>query len=228
MFFLSNLCAHSKHKTSIQLMWLDQFEFAGFYVAKEKGFYKEVGIDVDIKKYDASINVLNEVLEKRADFGTNSSSLIVDKANGKNIILLGSIFQSSPLMLLALKNSMIRNLQDIKNKKLMITDEQKDFVSLQSMLISENISLKDLNTIKHSFDVDNLINKNTDLMLAYTTNEPYLLKEKGYESKIFHPKDYGFDFYEEMIFTTKEFAQNNPDLVKDFYNAAYKRLGVCI
>jgi signal transduction histidine kinase/ABC-type nitrate/sulfonate/bicarbonate transport system substrate-binding protein len=222
MFFLSNLYANSKHKTSVQLMWLDQFEFAGFYVAKEKGFYKEVGIDVDIRKYDASINVLNEVLEKRADFGTNSSSLIVDKANGKDIVLLGSIFQSSPLMLLTLKNSMIKNLQDIKNKKLMITDEQKDFVSLQSMLISENISLKDLNTIKHSFDVDDLINKNTDLMLAYTTNEPYVLKEKGYESKIFHPKDYGFDFYEEIIFTTKEFAQNNPDLVKDFYNASIK------
>ena len=43
-------------------------------------------------------------------------------------------------------------------------------------------------------------------MLAYITNEPFLLKEKGYESRVFKPKDYGFDFYEDIIFTTKEFA----------------------
>lgn len=43
-------------------MWLDQFEFAGFYVAKEKGFYEEVGLDVELKKYNSDVNVLDEVL----------------------------------------------------------------------------------------------------------------------------------------------------------------------
>ena len=104
----------------------------------------------------------------------------------------------------------------------MITQEQYEFASLQSMLISENISLKEIKRIKHSFDVDDLINHKTDLMIAYTTNEPFILKEKGYESKIFHPKDYGFDFYEELLFTSKEFATNNPKLVKDFYDATLK------
>ena len=203
-------------------MWLDQFEFAGFYVAKEKGFYEEVGLDVEIKKYDTSINVLNEVLEKRADFGTNSTSLIIEKSKGKDILLLGSLFQSSPLVLIALKDTGINDLKDIKNKKVMITKEQREFASLQSMLISENISLKDINIIEHSFKVDDLINKNTDFMLGYSTNEPFVLKEKGYETTIFHPKDYGFNFYEEILFTTNEFAQNNPKLVKDFYNSTIK------
>ena len=134
-------------------------------------------------------------------------------------MLLGSIFQSSPLILLALKNSNINYIQDIKNKNIMLTKEQQRFATLQSMLISKGVTLNDVNILDHSFDVNDLINKKTDLMLAYTTNEPFLLKEKGYESQIFHPKDYGFDFYEELIFTTKEFAQNNPKLVKDFYNA---------
>jgi signal transduction histidine kinase/ABC-type nitrate/sulfonate/bicarbonate transport system substrate-binding protein len=222
MFLLSSLYSQNLQKTSVQLMWLDQFEFAGFYVAKEKGFYEKAGLDVEIKKYDNSTNVLNEVLEKRADFGVNSTSLIIQKSSEKDLVILGSIFQSSPLILLALKNSQINNLQDIKNKKIMITQEQYEFASLQSMLISENISLKETKRIKHSFDVDDLINHKTDLMIAYTTNEPFILKEKGYESKIFHPKDYGFDFYEELIFTSKEFAANNPKLVKDFYDATLK------
>ena len=222
MFLLSSLYSQNLQKTSVQLMWLDQFEFAGFYVAKEKGFYEKAGLDVEIKKYDNSTNVLNEVLEKRADFGLNSTSLIIQKSSEKDLAILGSIFQSSPLILLALKNSQINNLQDIKNKEIMITQEQYEFASLQSMLISENISLKEIKRIKHSFDVDDLINHKTDLMIAYTTNEPFILKEKGYESKIFHPKDYGFDFYEELLFTSKEFATNNPKLVKDFYDATLK------
>ena len=201
-------------------MWVDQFEFAGFYMAKEKGFYEKIGLDVEIKKYNLSTNVLNEVLEKRADFGVNSSSLIIKKSLGKDIVILGSIFQSSPLIILALKDSRIKNIHDIKNKKLMMTSEQYEAAPLQSMLISENISLKSINLIDHSFNVDDLINKKTDFMMAYTTNEPYLLKEKGYESQIFHPKDYGFNFYEEILFTSKEFANNNPKLVKDFYDAS--------
>ena len=203
-------------------MWLDQFQFAGFYIAKEKGFYKDVGLDVELKKYNSSINVLDEVLNKRADFGTNSSSLIIDKSNGNDIVLLGSVFQSSPLILLALKDSKLQYLEDIKNKTLMISKEQQRFATLKSMLSSKGVELSDMKLIEHSYGVDDLINKKADVMLAYTTNEPFLLKEKGYESTIFNPKDYGFDFYEEIIFTSKEFAKENPKLVKDFYKATIK------
>ena len=219
MFFLLTLNANSLQKTSVQLMWLDQFEFAGFYMAKEKGFYENLGLDVELKKFNIETDVTKEVIEKRADFGTSSSSLLVDISENKNVLLLGSIFQSSPLILLALKDSNINYIQDIKNKKVMLTKEQQKFATLQSMLISKGITLNDVQVLDHSFNIDDLINKKTDLMLSYTTNEPFLLKEKGYESQIFHPKDYGFDFYEELIFTTKEFAQNNPKLVKDFYKA---------
>ncbi|MGE3300709.1 MAG: ABC transporter substrate-binding protein, partial [Arcobacter sp.] len=203
-------------------MWLDQFQFAGFYIAKEKGFYEDVGLDVELKKYNSSINVLDEVLNKKADFGTNSSSLIIDKSNGNDIVLLGSIFQSSPLILLALKDSKLQYLEDIKNKTLMISKEQQRFATLKSMLSSKGVELSDMKLIEHSYGVDDLINKKADVMLAYTTNEPFLLKEKGYESTIFNPKDYGFDFYEEIIFTSKEFAKENPKLVKDFYKATIK------
>jgi ABC-type nitrate/sulfonate/bicarbonate transport system substrate-binding protein/signal transduction histidine kinase len=203
-------------------MWLDQFEFAGFYVAKEKGFYKDLGLEVNLKKFDSNINIVQEVLDKKTTFGTSSSSLIIDKSLGKDIVLLGSIFQSSPLILLALKNSNIKNISDIKNKKIMLTKDQQLFATLQAMLSSKNIQLSDTKILDHSFNVNDLINKKTDLMLAYTTNEPFQLKEKGYGSQIFHPKDYGFDFYEELIFTSKDFANNNPKIVKDFYDASIK------
>lgn len=209
-------------KVSIQFMWHDQYEFAGFYVAKEKGFYKKLGLDVEFKKFTIDTNITNEVVKGYATFGTGSSSLVIDKSNGKDIVLLGTIFQSSPLILLSLKRNDLKNIQDIKNKKIMLTADQQRFATLQSMLASKNVELSDIEIIPHSFNIDDLINNNTDLMLAYTTNEPYILKEKGYEGKIFHPKDYGFDFYEELIFTSSKFANENPKIVKDFYEATIK------
>ena len=59
-------------------------------------------------------------------------------------------------------------------------------------------------------------------MLAYITNEPFYSKKKVIKSKIFAPKDYGFDFYEGIIFTSKEFTLNNPKLVKRFYSATIR------
>ncbi|WP_066167447.1 ABC transporter substrate-binding protein [Aliarcobacter cryaerophilus] len=207
-------------KVSLQLMWLDQFQFAGFYMAKERGFYEKAGLDVEFKKFDNSINVLEEVIENRANFGISSSSLIIDRSNGKDIVLLGAIFQTSPLMLLALENSNLNSLKDFKDKKLMITGEQLDFATFKAMFVSQNVDINSMKIIPHSFNIDDLINKNTDLMLSYTTNEPFLLKEKGYGSKIFYPKDYGFDFYENILFTNNEFAEKNPKIVYDFYKAS--------
>ena len=222
MFFLLTLNANSLQKTSIQLMWLDQFEFAGFYVAKEKGFYQELGLDVEIRKFDANINLTKEVLDGKSDFGLNSSSLVIDKAQGKDVVILGTIFQSSPLVLLALKDSKLKDFNNFKNKKIMITNNQENFAPLLSMLKSQDLLYSDLKFIPHSFNVDDLINHKTDLMSAYITNEVFSLKEKGYDSTIFNPKDYGFDFYDDFIFTSKKFVEQNPETVKKFYKATLK------
>ena len=220
IFFITSLFSQNLQKTSIQLMWLDQFQFAGFYMAKEQGFYENVGLDVEIKKFNSNINITDEVLNKRADFGVNSTSLFVDKSQNKNIVLLGAIFQTSPLMVLALQNSSIDSVQDFKNKKLMITQEQLGFATFKAMLSSNGVNISDMKILPHSYNVDDLIDKKTDLMLSYTTNEPFLLKEKSYESRIFHPKDYGFNFYEELLFTSEELANSKPKLVNDFYKAS--------
>ena len=220
LFLITSLFSNNLQQVSLQLMWLDQFQFAGFYIAKEKDFYQKAGLEVEFKKFHNSTNVLNEVLEKKADFGISSTSLIVDKSKNKDVVVLGAIFQTSPLVLLALENSDLNSLKDLVNKRLMITQEQLEFATLKAMLISQNIDINSIKILPHSLNTDDLVNKNTDLMLSYATNEPFLLKEKGYESKIFYPKDYGFDFYEDLIFTTGEFARNNPRIVKDFYEAS--------
>lgn len=216
------LHASTNRKVTLQLSWLHQFQFAGYYVAKEHGFYKDVGIDIEIKEFDYGMNLLNTINDKKADFAIGRSSLLIDKSNGHDIVALGAIFQNSPLMLLVKDGSGINTLQDLINKKVMITSDAKDSAALVAMLGSRNIRLDDLTVQKHSFNIDDLINNKTDAMASYISNEPIRLDQKGIAYKVFHPKDYGFDFYSDILFTSSKFIKTNPKLTKEFFEATEK------
>jgi len=218
---ISTLYTQELEKVSLQLQWLDQFQFAGYYIAKEKGFYKEAGLDFEIKKFQKDIKTVDEVIENRTTYGVGRSSLLIDRSSGKKIIMLASIFQSSPLVLLT-TNPKIKSIKDIENKRVMVTPEATMGASLRAMMSQKNIYRSNFTQQKHTFNVDDLINKNTDLMASYISNEPFILKEKGISYKIFDPKDYGFDFYSDILFTSEDEIYNNPKRVELFKEASLK------
>ena len=99
---------NNSESVTLQLFWKHQFEFAGFYAAKEKGYYKEAGLEVEIKEYQSGIDVTEEVLSGRAEFGTASSSATLDYLQGKPIKLLANIFKHSAVIFLSQRSSNIR------------------------------------------------------------------------------------------------------------------------
>ena len=218
----SFLDAQDLKKISLQLLWKHQFEFAGFYIAKEKGFYKDIGLDVDIKEYDFGINIAEDVSTQKSDFGVGSSSLILDNANKLDVYLLAPLLQTSPLVLVSKKREDIKTIFDLKNKNIMLTQNQASMASLNAMLKLNNLSNKDFTSQKHSFTIDDLITGRTDAMSIYLSNELYHLIERGIEYNIFNPNDYGFSFYEDILYTSKKLVKKDPKLVKDFYEATIK------
>lgn len=221
LIFITFSFSNEKSNITLQLSWLNQFQFAGYYIAKEKGFYKEVGLDVNIKEFNQKIDLANVIKEKKADFAIGRSSIIINKINGDDIVAIAAIYQDSPLMLLT-TNETIKNIEDFRNKKIMITPDAEFTASITAMLSSNNIHKDDLIMMEHSFDINDLINKRVDLMASYVSNEPIRLQEKGVTYKIFHPKDYGFNFYDDILFTSSEFIKNNPKTTKNFYEATIK------
>ena len=222
LFFLSSLNAKELEKVSLQFLWIDQFQFAGYYVAKEKGFYKDVGLEVELKPFKYGINVTKEVLENKSTYAIGRSSLIIDKANGAKIKLLAAIFQSSPLVLLAMKDSGISNVEDFVHKKIMTTDDASTTASLIAMMKHENVDLAYLKEVKHSFNIQDLVNHKTDLMASYISNEPFILEELGLNYIVFDPKDYGFDFYSDILFTSDDEIKTHEQRAINFRDASLK------
>jgi len=220
--FFSLLLSANNKKITLQLNWLNQFQFAGYYIAKEKGFYNDVGLDVEIKEFTSTTNLVDDIKTNKADFAVGRSSLLVERENGEDVVALGAIFQESPLMLLVRKDANINSVQDLRNKKVMITPDAVFSASLLAMLSANNLKNSDYIVQKHSFDINDLIVGKTDAMASYLSNEPIVLKDKDIDYKIFHPSDYGFHFYSDILFTSSKFIKNNPKITKDFYEASIR------
>uniref|UniRef100_UPI0040484195 ABC transporter substrate-binding protein n=1 Tax=Aliarcobacter sp. TaxID=2321116 RepID=UPI0040484195 len=222
LLLVINLHAQENNKLTLHLDWLNQFQFAGYYIAKEKGYYNEFGLDVDIKEFTVNYDIVNKVMSDKNSYGIGKSSLIIEKFEGNDLVLLSAIFQNSPLVLISLKSSNIKTPKDLKNKKIMITNDAKNSASITSMIVSQGISIEDIEIQKHSFNLEDLITGKTDAMASYLSNEPYLLKKRDIEFNIINPKDYNFDFYEGILFTSKDEINNNPNRAENFTRASLK------
>ena len=207
-------------KVSIQLAWLHQFQFAGYYIAKDKGFYKEAGLDVDIKEFDYGMDVEEEVLTGKSEYGVGRSSLIKFRTEGKKVVALSAIFQSSPMVLIALESSGIKSVKDFVGKKLMMTKTLVETASIHAMITSAHVDENSFVNKKHNFDLDELIDGRVDLYAGYVSNEPYMLKQKNIAYRLFYPSDNGFDFYSDILFTSEKELEEHPLRVKKFREAS--------
>jgi signal transduction histidine kinase len=222
LLLINTIQAQKIEKVSMQFHWLDQFEFAGYYVAKEKGFYRDIGLDVEFKNYKYGMNIIDEVLIGRATYAVGGSDLVLNMSKSIDIKLLFSTFQSSPLVLLTTSKHNIKSISDFKNKRIMITPDAISSVTFTAMMRKGDIKITDLKFQKHSFDINDLIKNKTDLVQSYISNEPYELKRQGIEPIIFDPKDYGFDMYSDIVFTSKYEIENHKQRAINFKEATLK------
>ena len=220
--FTTSLYSENLKKITIQLSWFDQFQFAGYYMAKEKGFYKDLGLVVEIKPFEFGIDIPKEVSDGKIDFAVGRETLILERTNNRNIVALYALFQASPLILMTTKESGINTINDFSNKKIMTTIDDSSEVSLKAMIISNKVKVEDLNFLKHTHNINDLLNKNTDIISAYISKAPFQLNQKSVEYNIFDPKKFGFDMYSDMLYTSENLINSDLNTVLLFKKASLK------
>ena len=152
--FTTSLYSENLKKITIQLSWFDQFQFAGYYMAKEKGFYKELGLDVEIKPFEFGIDIPKEVSDGKIDFAVGRETLILERTKNRNIVALYALFQATPLILISTKESGINSINDFSNKRIMTTIDDSSEVSLKAMIISNKVKIEDLKFLKHTHNIN--------------------------------------------------------------------------
>jgi len=207
-------------KVRLQLKWYHSFQFAGYYAAVEKGYYKDAGLDVELIEGGSALNYSDILLSETADYAIGMPNMLLDFFNGKPIVVLAAIFQHSPLILMTRVDSNLSTPQDLINKSISMSINNNP--SMIAMFLKEGIPLDQINIDGINWDYTLLENKKLDAMVAYITDEPFAFQEKGIQVNIIKPQNYGVDFYGDCLFTTQQNINDNPEQVVAFRKASLK------
>lgn len=204
----------------VQLKWKHAFQFAGFYAAVEKGFYKEAGLDVKLLEGGPETNFADELTSGRSHYAVALSSMLIHRQEGKPLVALGAILQHSPEVLLVPETSGINTPHQMAGRTVAVSPE--DTPALLAMFKNEGLNPDAVKTIPYEFNPPKMLSGEIAGMGAYTINEPFLLKEAKIPYRLIQPRDYGVDFYGDCLFTTESEIKRHPQRVRTFLDATLK------
>ncbi|RLA81164.1 MAG: hypothetical protein DRG78_09650, partial [Epsilonproteobacteria bacterium] len=206
-------------KVSLQLQWKYQFQFAGFIMAKELGYYENEGLEVELLEYDSS-NAIKKLLNNQVDYVLNNSNLIYQEKKLQDVTLLATYFQRSPLIIVTQKE--IKSPLDLKGKTFMTSEDDFYNSSLSILLEHYSINKQNTNVIAPSYNMEDFIEKRVDATTAFRSNELFMLNRRGVAYNIIDPAELGFATNANNLFTTNTYAQNNQEQIKKLLSATKK------
>ncbi len=212
-------CTLAEEQVHLQLRWHHQFQFAGYYAAVKKGFYKKAGLEVILHEGTPERKPVKQVLEGRAEYGVANAELLLSRLQGSPLVALAAIYQHSPSVLLVRKDANVSSPHDLIGKRVMLMEQAVD-ADFVAMFNNEGIKLKDIQVLPSSFNIDDLVNHKVDAFNSYLSNEPYYLTQRGVEYVVLNPRNYGVDFYSDILFTSETEIKEHPQRVKAFRQAS--------
>jgi ABC-type nitrate/sulfonate/bicarbonate transport system substrate-binding protein len=206
-------------KVKLQLKWKHQFQFAGFYAAKEQGFYAQEGLDVELLERTHDQDVVKQVTSGQVDFAIADCGILTHYSRGEPIVALAAIFQHSPLVFIAKQSSGIISPYEMGGKRIMLDTLGNGDTPLRALLAEVK---QDYHLIPNSLNKDDLLNDKVDVLAAYLSNEIFYYQQKGIKINVINPQNYGIDFYGDILFTSQHQISLHPARVDSFHRASLK------
>lgn len=203
----------------MQLKWTHQFQFAGYYAALEKGYYREAGLDVHLKEAGSDTDTVSEIVNGGTEFGVGSSNLLLARAAGKPVVALAVIFQRSPYVIFTAKDKGINKLSDLAKKRIMLDDQSGELLLL---LKRSGLQKGSFTQLKHSQNPQDLIDGKVDAISGYLSTKPYFFQRAQFAYQTFSPLAAGIDFYGDNLFTSEQELQDHPERVQAFTEASLR------
>lgn len=206
----------------LQLRWLPQFQFAGYYMALEKGYYREAGLEVEILPGGPGMpNAIDSLLTGEVDFAISNSGLVIAHMAGKPVVALAALMQSSPSVWIVRADSGIYTPHDLAGKRVMVMPLPES-AELRIMLLREGIRLDQVQEQPTSFNPRDLIDGHTDAYNGYVSNEPFWLQQQQVPYRLLKPREYGVNFYNDVLSTRADLLQRRPEQVEAFLQASLR------
>ena len=213
--------ASADEAVSVRLKWVAQAQFAGVYVAKAKGFYKQAGLDMTINPGGPNVNVEPLVASGADTFGIASGTEGVLYAREKNLPLVAIAMsqQMTPFAYVTYAGSGIQSVKDFKGKTVATWFVGPQY-TLYSVLAHEGLKQSDMKIVSQPFSMQPFIDKQYDVATVTLYNELNTLKEQGItDIRLFLPDDSGVTTQQDAIVTSETMVKTKPAEVQGFLDA---------
>jgi NitT/TauT family transport system substrate-binding protein len=203
---------------TLQLSFLHQAEFAGFYAAEQLGYYKEEGLQVSFIEGGPEVDFIAPVASGAAQFGVaQPADVILARSAGKSVRSIAVIYRRSPIVFFSLRDSGITRPEDFIGKKIRSTTTIDQ--TLRAMMSWLKIQPDQYEVVYLPSDIAQFASGDVPVWGGLLNIFALEVQRAGYSINIIYPDDYGIHFYGNVLITTDDLIEQNPDLVQRFTRA---------
>ncbi|WP_413375677.1 ABC transporter substrate-binding protein [Alkalihalobacillus sp. 1P02AB] len=211
---------------TLRLNWKFKGEFAPLFVTKEKGFFEEYGLNVEVLEGNGSASVMQAVAQGQEEFGITST---VEPAQGlvegMPIKMIASYMSRSPFLIVSHPDSPVETPKDLEGKSISISISSTLTNVFPNFLQSNGVDESKVKSLPVETSARNslFLNKDVEAVAIFSTNEyPVFEQQMGVELTPLYLADYGFDLASLTIIGNDKFMEENPNTVKRFLAALNK------
>ena len=205
----------------IQFDWIFNAQFAGFYQAIEQGYFEDAGLIVELRGGQTTPDTVKSTLEEpKISFGSAESNVLLgDAAEGADLKIIGTMFQDSPMGWMYVKGGEISEFADLAKKRVGVHADGWRVIRL--LLEETGADMSAFETYDCGYDPSIVIEGEAVAMQCYYIDEFVRLEQLvGEKAGVFLAKDFGYEAYSQVMFTSSETISEHPETVAAFLDAS--------
>ncbi len=210
-------------RVNMRLQWFPQFQFAGYIVAKVKGYYNEASLDVTLNPGGPDLVPLPLVAAGRDAFGsTGADTVLIAREQGIDVVALATWFQASPVGFMVHADSGIRGPQDFPGRTIGMFYGDNVETEYRALLAATGIPREAVREVPGDYSLAPFLERRVDIWPVYVTDQPNIARRAGADVRLILARDYGVQLMGDVLFTTERFLRDNPRTVRAFVEATLR------
>lgn len=207
---------------NFQASWINDAEFAGYFLAADKGYYKEAGLELEYLSGGPDVIPESSIIAGKADLTltTPDTTIKAIVEQGAPFKIIGAQYQKNPIGIVSLAKNPIKEPKDLIGKTLAVPPV--NVISVEAMLKISGIDRAQVNIVPYAYDPTPLIKGEIDASVDFTTNVPFTIKQAGEEATSFLLYDFGFTIFNDTVVVTEEVLKTKRKEIVAFVKASRK------
>ena len=204
---------------TFQLDWKPTAQFAGLLLARERGWYREAGIDLSLRPIPKDEGVVSNVVAHPRWLGSVESGVLLQaRSSGMPVKAIGTMLQGTPICLLSLKSAGIRSPRDLVGKRIGVHADGDEAVKY--LLQRAGLDRRRVEVEVVGYDLTPLLNGRYAAVQGYSIDEGVALRQAGHDLDVLHLHDHGYAAYGQVYFTSEAFLKSDTPLLRRFLDVS--------